>query len=71
MDCLCGGRTVVLESRRLRSGVRRRRQCQECGARFTSMEKMIMEGENVGSRPTRLVPGKSKRQERVNAKTKT
>lgn len=40
MKCSCGGRTSVLDSRgNLRRGaIRRRRQCDACGARSTSYE---------------------------------
>ena len=42
MDCpSCGAHTKVLESRRADGGsaLRRRRECPECGARFTSFER--------------------------------
>ncbi|MGE4334554.1 MAG: hypothetical protein AB7E55_01080 [Pigmentiphaga sp.] len=45
----CGGlkHTKTLESRRVKkiNGTRRRRQCQECGARFTTFE--LIESENT------------------------
>lgn len=39
MDCpLCRGATKVVDSRRDDDGVRRRRECLECGYRFNTME---------------------------------
>ena len=39
MYCKCGGDTYVTDSRPQKDGsIRRRRQCQECGARFTTYE---------------------------------
>jgi transcriptional regulator NrdR family protein len=38
MICPCGARTKVLETRPSPLGVRRRRQCEECGERFPTYE---------------------------------
>lgn len=41
MLCKCGGITVVIETRKLYAGVRRRRECTRCGERFTTEEKVL------------------------------
>lgn len=38
MKCSCNAKTVVLESRREKDTVRRRRKCLNCGFRFTTYE---------------------------------
>lgn len=40
MKCGCGGRTAVLDSRPTDdgAGVRRRRRCVDCGARWATLE---------------------------------
>lgn len=37
----CGGETGVIDSRVMSEGVRRRRQCNSCGFRFSTMERVI------------------------------
>ncbi len=37
----CGGRSFCKDSRKNTHGVRRRRQCRDCGQRFTTMEVMV------------------------------
>lgn len=34
----CGGRTQVVDSRRIKWGIRRRRECVKCESRFTTTE---------------------------------
>lgn len=39
MDCpVCGGETIVADSRSFGEFVRRRRRCRECGHRFSTIE---------------------------------
>lgn len=41
MDCpLCGGATRVIDSRPMDGGIRRRRECERCGRRFTTHERV-------------------------------
>lgn len=54
MDCpFCCGATKVIDSRRETEGVRRRRECLDCGYRFTTMEfdydlyKHLADGQTV------------------------
>ncbi len=35
---VCGGKTAVIDSRGLEDEVTRRRECRECGHRFTTIE---------------------------------
>jgi transcriptional repressor NrdR len=48
----CQSETRVLESRRNRAGdgVRRRRECRSCGARFTTLERLAVERVEVRKR---------------------
>lgn len=42
MTCpVCGGRTKITNSRGDVESVRRRRECRECGHRFTTMEMEV------------------------------
>lgn len=57
--CKCGkDDTKVLESRLIQDGrsVRRRRECQECGERFTTYEKLELASFQVQKRDGRLEP---------------
>lgn len=39
MNCPeCGGQTSVIESRPAKNNIKRRRECRECGYRFTTFE---------------------------------
>ena len=38
MICNCGSRTIIIESRPVSSGVKRRHECRESGERFTTYE---------------------------------
>lgn len=38
-QCLCGGDSHVLETASDRSPIRRRRECRECGRRWTTYER--------------------------------
>ena len=38
MKCRCGADTSVVDSRVVPDGMRRRRQCEGCGKRFTTWE---------------------------------
>lgn len=40
----CGKRTGVIDSRPTLYGLRRRRLCNECGRRFTTMEIIALDG---------------------------
>lgn len=41
MECIfCGGNTRVTDKRDIETGVRRRRECTECGKRFTTYERI-------------------------------
>lgn len=37
----CGGRTQCIDSRPRKNGIRRRRMCRVCSARFTTLEVII------------------------------
>lgn len=42
MNCLCGGTTKVIDSRlRANNTIRRRRECLNCGERFSSYEMLL------------------------------
>lgn len=43
MDCPCGGKTEVIDSRALTDGRRRRHRCKACGERFTTYEITVEE----------------------------
>jgi len=38
MNCKCGGETKIVNSRRKEGNIWRRRECLECGERFTTWE---------------------------------
>jgi transcriptional repressor NrdR len=41
MECpYCGGSSKVVDSRPMADGIRRRRQCEACGKRFTTHERL-------------------------------
>lgn len=46
----CGGHTKVKDSRARPAGIRRRRLCETCGHRFTTMETQIEEEDPSGAR---------------------
>lgn len=51
MDCpYCEGDSRVVDSRPDASGIRRRRQCKECGRRFTTHERVASAGITVVKR---------------------
>jgi transcriptional regulator NrdR family protein len=52
--CACGGASLVVETRRTPGGLRRRRSCRQCGARWTTYE--VLTGMAVIRRPTRPRP---------------
>lgn len=39
--CLCGGKTLVIDSRAKPQYVRRRRHCLKCQRRFTTKEQVV------------------------------
>lgn len=39
----CGGKSIVIDVRKVAYGVRRRRSCKECGCLFSSVEVRIEE----------------------------
>jgi len=44
MECpKCGGKSIVIDVRKVAYGVRRRRSCEECGCRFSTVEVGIGE----------------------------
>lgn len=43
MNCGCGGTTRVIDTRPHDGGIRRRRQCEACGARFSTQEQRARE----------------------------
>jgi transcription elongation factor Elf1 len=46
MNCpACGNPTRVVDSRKRARRVRRRRECKECGQRFTTLEMPLQEAE--------------------------
>lgn len=55
MKChLCAGETTVVETRKLEKNVmKRRRACQSCGNRFTTLEKRLADSSTgAKSKPT-------------------
>lgn len=51
MECPCchGNATKVLESRSVREGIRRRRECLDCGNRLTTIELIAYQGSPGGN----------------------
>jgi transcriptional repressor NrdR len=57
MDCpYCEGDSKVVDSRPDASGIRRRRECKECGRRFTTHERVASAGIDVTKRGGRSEP---------------
>lgn len=59
MNCpRCDSRTAILETRKAEGGIalRRRRQCEECGHRFTTYERAVPETLEVVKRDGRRQP---------------
>ena len=56
MQCLeCGRQTVCIESRHTESGmIRRRRECQRCLTRFTTLEYRVLKQRGVKAPKTTL-----------------
>jgi transcriptional repressor NrdR len=54
----CDSRTAILETRKAEGGIalRRRRQCEECGHRFTTYERAVPETLEVVKRDGRRQP---------------
>jgi transcriptional regulator NrdR family protein len=61
--CACGGASLVVETRKTPGGLRRRRSCRECGARWTTYE--VLTGMAVIRRPTKPTPARVRPQFRV------
>jgi transcriptional regulator NrdR family protein len=61
--CACGGDSAVIETRKTPGGLRRRRSCRECGARWTTYE--VLTGMAVIRRPSRPRPQTVRPQFRV------
>jgi transcriptional regulator NrdR family protein len=48
----CNSRSTVMDTRQLKSHVRRRHICDSCSIRFTTHEKVVDTGELAGGRRT-------------------
>jgi transcriptional regulator NrdR family protein len=61
--CACGGDSGIVETRKTPNGLRRRRRCVDCGARWTTYE--VMAGMAVIPRAPKPLPARRRVQHRI------